>query len=329
MFPQGQPISVNNSSGLNMYQSGQYSNYRMSGPPVASHSGFSGGSFGLGGIPMPPQAHFVESYGPITMPTNFKGTNSGSSAGGSVSMTFGFSGNHVQAFISPASHPWYFDSGATNHITNNLQNIEQPQPVHNSPGIMVGNGTNLQVSHTGKGLLPTPVTTFQLSHILHTPHITHNLLFVYHFARDNNCLLTFDSSGLVIQDKKTLKILYQGSCHQGLYPLLNSSEHLSSTSSFTGLVHTTSAAMHWHNKLGHPSLTLLHASIKQQELSVSLPSVLKCNSCNQAKSHKLAFPVSETHASFPFELVHMDVWGPSPIPSNKGFRYYLLNVDCR
>lgn len=46
-----------------------------------------------------------------------------------------------------------------------------------------------------------------------------------------------------------------------------------------------------------------------------------------AKSHKLKFPLSITHASFPFQLVHADVWGPSPIPSFQGFRYYLLLID--
>lgn len=34
---------------------------------------------------------------------------------------------------------------------------------------MVGNGSHLQVSHIGKGLLPTPSKQFQLPHVLHTP----------------------------------------------------------------------------------------------------------------------------------------------------------------
>lgn len=46
-----------------------------------------------------------------------------------------------------------------------------------------------------------------------------------------------------------------------------------------------------------------------------------------AKSHRLPFSLSDTSTSAPFQLVHMDVWGPSPIPSNKGFRYYLLVID--
>ncbi|KAG5545337.1 hypothetical protein RHGRI_017712 [Rhododendron griersonianum] len=32
------------------------------------------------------------------------------------------------AVTTPQSHPWFFDSGATNHITNNVQNLTNPQP---------------------------------------------------------------------------------------------------------------------------------------------------------------------------------------------------------
>lgn len=77
---------------------------------------------------------------------------------------------HFQASITtPQAQPWYFDSGATNHITNNLQHVINPQPASVTDGVRVGNGTNLQVSHTGQGLLPTPSGPFLLSHVLHTP----------------------------------------------------------------------------------------------------------------------------------------------------------------
>lgn len=52
---------------------------------------------------------------------------------------------------SPSTQPWLFDSGATNHITNNLHNLVNPQPATVQDGIMVGNGSQLQASHTGKG----------------------------------------------------------------------------------------------------------------------------------------------------------------------------------
>lgn len=86
--------------------------------------------------------------------------------------------------------------------------------------------------------------------------------------------------------------------------------------------------MIWHQKLDHPSFSLFSALIKQQGLPVSKSHVINCSFCNMAaKSHKLQFPKSETFSTVPFQLLHMDVWGPSPIPSHKGYRYYLLIVD--
>ena len=43
--------------------------------------------------------------------------------------------------------------------------------------------------------------------------------------------------------------------------------------------------------------------------------------------HNVPFPNSQFKASFPFELVHSDMWGPAPVVFVNGFRYYILFVD--
>lgn len=52
-----------------------------------------------------------------------------------------------------------------------------------------------------------------------------------------------------------------------------------------------------------------------------------CEHCQYGKSHKLQFTASATVSSQPLEIVHSDVWGPSPILSVTGFRYYLIFID--
>lgn len=49
--------------------------------------------------------------------------------------------------------------------------------------------------------------------------------------------------------------------------------------------------------------------------------------CSLVKSHKLPFSLSLANVTCPFQLVHSDVWGPSPTSSFNGFRYYLLFID--
>lgn len=46
-----------------------------------------------------------------------------------------------------------------------------------------------------------------------------------------------------------------------------------------------------------------------------------------SKSHKLPFIDSFSHVSQPLELICSDVWGPSPIVSVDGYRYYVLFYD--
>jgi Integrase core domain len=48
----------------------------------------------------------------------------------------------------------------------------------------------------------------------------------------------------------------------------------------------------------------------------------------QAKAHALPFSSSSSSfSSFPLQLVHSDVWGPSPIVSSHGYKYYISFVD--
>ncbi|XP_058208222.1 uncharacterized protein LOC131321235 [Rhododendron vialii] len=130
-----------------------------------------------------------------------------------------------------------------------------------------------------------------------------------------------------LQDKTSHRTLYKGLCHKSQYPLLTFYESFSTRPPTAFVSISSPSAMLWHQKLGHPSLLLFQALIKQHSLPVSKPQLVNCRCCNMAKSQKLQFSVSVSATSSPFQLIHMDVWGPSPIPSHKGFRYYLLLVD--
>jgi len=52
------------------------------------------------------------------------------------------------------------------------------------------------------------------------------------------------------------------------------------------------------------------------------------SSCGVGKSHRLSYSPSETVYNSPFELIFGDFWGPSHIPSTKGYLYYVSFVDA-
>lgn len=79
-----------------------------------------------------------------------------------------------------------------------------------------------------------------------------------------------------------------------------------------------------HYRLGHPSLSLLKKLCPQFSNLLSL----NCESCQFAKHHRLnSSPRVNKRASAPFELVHSDVWGPCPVVSPTGFRYFVTFID--
>ncbi|KAJ3676869.1 hypothetical protein LUZ60_002593 [Juncus effusus] len=52
-----------------------------------------------------------------------------------------------------------------------------------------------------------------------------------------------------------------------------------------------------------------------------------CNACCKGKAHKLPFNKTISRSSLPLELVHSDVWGPAPVLSHSGARYFVHFTD--
>jgi hypothetical protein len=57
-------------------------------------------------------------------------------------------------------------------------------------------------------------------------------------------------------------------------------------------------------------------------------SALGCESCQFGKHHCLSsFPRVNKRANSPFKLIHSNVWGPCPVLSKPGFKYFVTFVD--
>ena len=52
-----------------------------------------------------------------------------------------------------------------------------------------------------------------------------------------------------------------------------------------------------------------------------------CEACQFGKLHLLPFKCSSSHATGILDLIHTDVWGPAPILSSSGFKYYVHFID--
>ena len=85
----------------------------------------------------------------------------------------------------------------------------------------------------------------------------------------------------------------------------------------------------WHRRLGHMSekgMKMLLSKGKLPELkSIDFD---MCENCLLGKQKNVSFlKTSRTPKAKKLELVHTDLWGPSPVASLGGSRYYITFID--
>lgn len=80
--------------------------------------------------------------------------------------------------------------------------------------------------------------------------------------------------------------------------------------------------------MGHCAVDVVKKALTSCNIPFkSMNSTSLCQPCCLAKSHRLPYTDSSTQYTSPLQLVHSDLWGPSPIISRNGYRYYVTFVD--
>lgn len=212
---------------------------------------------------------------------------------------------------------WYFDIGATDHVTPDISKLTIANDYTGDDKLQVGNGKHLSISHVGSSSLPN----LSLPSVFIVPNLTKNLLSVSKLTRDNDVFMEFWPTHCSIKGQTLL----QGDISHGLYRLPPVKTNLTSTMALTGV----RTSLHgWHQRLAHPHESLLRRLLSSFQLPVStnkFPNV--CDSCQLGKSHRFPLPTSHVASTKPFDLMYLDVWGPSPHFSINGNRYFVLFID--
>ena len=218
---------------------------------------------------------------------------------------------------------WYTDTGASHHVTSELGHLQIATPYHGSDSVQIGNGDTLPISNVGSFMCLAGDTTFSMHKLLHCPKASFNLLSVKRFARDNCCVFQFDDDGFLIKDKISGKTLHQSHAEGDMNPI---SFTALATSPPRACISKKNSTKLWHHRLGHPSSNILSIILHQLQLpSSSLESI--CSSCQQGNSCRLPFTSAVPSTTGVLQLLHCDLWGPSPILSLVGFKYYVLLID--
>ena len=251
---------------------------------------------------------------------------------------YNFEGNQLTS--------WYPDSGATNHISNDLSNLNISSEYHGGKQLILGNGSSVDIDHVGESSI-CPVSSqcskpLFLKNLLHVPAITKNLLSVSQFARDNGVFFEFHSTHCLVKDQDSQQTILKGSLDQGLYrfflpksavistppnPAVLPPTACSATLASSSSIDVSSVGL-WHRRLGHPSFSIVTHVLNGCNIPFdSMKTSPLCHPCNVSKAHRLPYSDSKSTYSHPLELVHSDLWGPSPTTSRCGYSYYVTFID--
>ncbi|GJU84109.1 DNA helicase, partial [Tanacetum coccineum] len=185
------------------------------------------------------------------------------------------------------------DTGASSHLAENTGMLTSFSNPSLYKSVFVGNGQPIPVTHTSHSLLHTPHKPLHLHHVLVTPNIIKNLIYVRQFTRDNNVFVDFDAYGFSVKDYQTRRFLLRCDSTGDLYPV---TQQPSSTTTFDLLSLSPTT---WHIRLGHP-----------------------------CKHTRLPFYSSESNVASVFDIIHFDLW-TSPISSESaGISKPLTRMNC-
>lgn len=179
---------------------------------------------------------------------------------------------HVMTATNNTSNnpTWLFDSGASHHVTNDLNALSLHTPYDGTDELVIGDGSCLPITHVGTLIIYFENIPFKLTNVLCVPSLSRNIISISRLCLDNQILIQFFSYHFVIKDFHSHHPLLHGTSNRGLY-------QLRSTASPSVFHMQKNKGSNWHHRLGHPHSRVL------SYLSSIVSSISKynnsCNSC--------------------------------------------------
>ena len=88
-----------------------------------------------------------------------------------------------------------------------------------------------------------------------------------------------------------------------------------------------SAIQLWHVRLGHYNYNTVKTVLQNSDIQFNGCKQF-CDACVFGKATQLPFKDSTTAYNSPLQLIYIDIWGPAPILSSTGARYYISFLDA-
>lgn len=229
--------------------------------------------------------------------------------------------------IADSSLEWWFDNGATKHVTNSDKYFVEYEEFEQPNSIQSAGKECLKAIGKGKIEMLSKVNNKErivtLNDVWYVPTISRNLFSILAaHDRNPNSKFTSTTKECKMYIDGELVVHGQREINGSLYKL---NVRPNSHTQITSLLEEKSVLQLYHERWGHQDYR--HVKMKlQKDMGISVKNTNEhCEPCIFGKSSRKPFGRREA-ASEPGEIVSTDVCGPFP-PSFRGYRYLVVFKD--
>jgi len=229
-----------------------------------------------------------------------------------------------------------YDSGSTQHLSPYRDQFTSYHDIPPRP-FTAANQQSFDATGTGDMVIEVPdgvdTSKLALTEVLYSPEIGYTLISVGRLD-DAGFSATFGQGKCEIRGSDGERIGAIPKSGKGLYRVVHESVEPPSLADSANAATTRITPLEAHRRFGHiaPAAAkrlLTHGFVTGLELDLSGDDPTFCESCVYAKSRRQTVPkVREGERAKAFgEEIHSDVWGPSPVQSLGGRRYFITFTD--
>ncbi|MCO5551922.1 hypothetical protein L7F22_005429 [Adiantum nelumboides] len=227
---------------------------------------------------------------------------------------------------------WYFDSGASRHITSRKDLFSSLDAAPAGKKVTCANNASYPIKGVGKILITiSDGSDLCLPDVLYVPGIKKNLLSVSSLAK-NGLRVIFEDDRCIVRDRENgYSLITTGTLENGLFVLDRYEKQIQACIAETKTQAMQDAEL-WHARFGHVgygSLMTLQRHNMVHDLSLlEMPPRHVCEGCVLGKMHRFAFSQDgSVRATQKLQLVHSDVCGPMRTPSVGNSLYFVTFID--
>lgn len=228
---------------------------------------------------------------------------------------------------SPELITWILDSGASEHLVNNVNLLSNMRSLSQPIKIRIAKSRiELKARHVGEIKGKIHVNGKQriilIQNVLHVTGLQFNLLSVPKLEMKGYRILFEKGKGIILKNNKVVAVANR---NYRVYEL-NIINYLHTANACTSVLDRGT----WHRRLGHinfNSLEKLAGMVEGLNLSHLRAADNACSTCVEGKQTRLPHNQRRIRARRPLELVHSDLFGPINTESYNKKRYVLTFID--